>query len=90
MRFTAIADSRRWVTAAYPAIAGWRGLGMLHYPAIAGCRGEEMGIEENRVQRVNINPDLPQYLRKKVLTLFYHKRESFARSIEDLKQYNKR
>ena len=52
MRFNVIRDSREWVTAAHPAIAGWRGLGVHHYPAIAGWRGEGMGIEECRVQRV--------------------------------------
>ena len=38
----------------------------------------------------NINPDLPADIRKKVLTLFYHKKEAFARSVEDLKQFNRR
>ena len=38
----------------------------------------------------NINPDLPADIRKKVLTLFYHKKEAVARSIEDLKQFHRR
>ena len=38
----------------------------------------------------NINPDLPPDIRIKVLTLFYYKKDAFARSLEDLKQFNRR
>ena len=38
----------------------------------------------------NINPDLPEEYRIKALTLFYHKKDAFARGLEDLKKFNKR
>jgi hypothetical protein len=38
----------------------------------------------------NINPDLSQDLRLKLLNLFYNHKDAFARSFADLKKFNKR